>query len=489
MTIESEIKLSLSARSARELAEHATLSDVQPRRQRLQSIYYDTPDRRLRHERILVRFRRSGRQWMLGVKTARPLTVGLAERGEWEVVAEPGHFDFAHVDDARIRGILERLVDQLQPAFSIRFRRDSWLLEPDQKVRVEVSLDRGWIEAQGQRQRIREVEIELLAGTVSDLFEVASALQASLPLHPEVSSKSDWACRLLDGAPLLPVKAQAVSVDGEMPAIAAFRGIALSCLQQLQSNEQGVCETEQPEFVHQARVAIRRLRSAIRLWEPILPEPFVARYDPLWQALATKLGDTRNWDVFLSETLPAIAEAFTDRGVIDQLSRRARRHCAHSRQASRKALTSADYSRLLIDFAGELMALPENSAGTLAAFVPRCLSRRARRVNERAVEDILADVVARHRLRVAFKQLRYALEFFSPILSGPLLADYLGSVTMLQEMLGRLNDLAVARQLTAAALPRRKAEAIDVWLVAQTETLLPEFAGLLAEFRGRSEPW
>ena len=48
-----------------------------------------------------------------------------------------------------------------------------------------------------------------------------------------------------------------------MKPVEAFRATALSCLQQLQRNEPGVIAGESPEYVHQARVAMRRLRSAL----------------------------------------------------------------------------------------------------------------------------------------------------------------------------------------------------------------------------------
>jgi hypothetical protein len=99
--------------------------------------------------------------------------------------------------------------------------------------------------------------------------------------------------------------------------------------------------------------------------------------------------------------------------------------------------------------------------GGSPGFVPRCLKKRARRVNERAADALESDVEARHRLRVAFKQLRYAVEFFTPLLAGPQLADYHQSATCLQELLGRLNDLAVAAELTAEALPGGKGAVIE----------------------------
>ncbi|HRD91026.1 MAG: CHAD domain-containing protein [Candidatus Accumulibacter sp.] len=489
MATETEIKLSLSATAARQLSELPLLAGSGRSSKLLVNTYYDTPDRRLRSEHMVVRYRRQGRQCLLGVKTAPPIAAGLAQRGEWEAPGQPGDFDFGHVDSIAVRALLESLREELQPVFTTRFRRDAYVVAPRPGVRIEVALDRGRIDAGGIRQSIREVELELLSGSLNDLFAVALDLQASLPMHPEASSKSERAYRLLDGAALIAVKAQPVAVHPEMQTMAAFRLIALACIGHLQSNEQGVCLSDGAEFVHQARVAIRRLRSAIRLWEPLLPEPFVARFDPLWQALATQLGDNRNWDVFRVETLPLLVEAFAGRVDGARLESRVYGRCASSHRVSRRALQSEDYSRLLLDFTAELVALPASPAGLLADFVPRCLSKRARRVNERAAAPLQADVAARHRLRVAFKQLRYGLEFFAPLLADPLRTEYLQSATALQEMLGRLNDLAVATQLVAAVLPAGNRAEVQAWLAAQAESLLPEFAQLLDDFQRRSAPW
>lgn len=489
MATETEVKLSLSAADAQRLVELPQLAGSERSTKRLRNTYYDTADRRLRRERIVVRYRQHGRQWLLGVKTAPPLAAGLAQRGEWEASGRPGDFDFAHVDDVAVRELLESLREELRPVFTTRFRRDAHVFAPRPGVRVEVALDRGWIDAGGRRQTIREVEIELLSGALNELFAVALDLQASVPMHPEASSKSERAYRLLDLEPLLAVKAQPVAVQADMPTMDAFRLIALACIGHLQANEQGVRDSDEAEFVHQARVAIRRLRSAIRLWEPLLPEPFVACFDPLWQALATQLGDNRNWDVFRAETLPVLTEAFAGRLDGARLASRVHGRCASYRRVSRRALRSEDYSRLLLDFSAALVALPASPAGRLADFVPRCLGKRARRVDERAAAPLQTDVAARHRLRVAFKQLRYGLEFFSPLLAGPLLADYHQSATALQEMLGRLNDLAVATQLVAAVLPAGNRVEVQAWLAAQTGALLPEFAQLLDDFQQRTPPW
>jgi len=489
MATETEIKLSLTTRAAQGLAKHPLLAGVTPQRQLLVNTYYDTADGRLRQERVVVRHRLKGRLWLQTVKTVAVLSSGLAQRGEWELPSRPGHFDFAQVDDDTIRTLLESVREQLQPMFTTRFVRHTWLLERGGDVAIEVALDRGWIEAQGRRRTIREIELELLGGTVGDLFALAGELQQTLLLHPEASSKSDRAYRLLANAPLAPVKAIPIPLSAETPSIAAFQRVSLSCLTQLQSNEEGVCQSEQPEFVHQARVAMRRLRSAIRLWEPLLPESFVTRFDLRWQAMASQLGEARNWDVFIAETLPLLSAAEAGNSELERLARYSAQRRLASRRAARTTLKSADYCRLLIEYTAAVLALPEASDSWLAGYVPRCLNRRLRRVGERTAEALSGDVAARHRLRVAFKQLRYALEFFAPLLPASSMANYLQTVTALQDLLGHLNDLAVARGAVVAALPGRRGQPFVDWLAARMEALRPELADLMAILGQQTPPW
>lgn len=488
MATETEIKLSLSARAASRLSGHPLLLAVEPQRQLLVNIYYDTPDRRLQREKVVVRDRCKGRDWFFTVKTVGAMSGGLAQRNEWEAPGQRGEFDLSHVDDERVRRLLESLRQDLQPIFTTRYWRKTWLLDTTGGGRCEVALDRGWVETAERRQTICEVEIEHLAGSLSGIFAVARELQADLHLHPEGCSKSERAYRLLANLPPTAIKALPVPTTANMSVIGAFRLIAQSCLAHLQNNEQGVWASDEPEFVHQARVAIRRLRSAMRLWEPLLPESFVATYDPAWQQLAAQLGETRNWDVFLAETLPLLAAVFAGQSAVDRLSSHARTACGGSRRRTKRVLQAADCSRLLLDFSAAVVDLPEGG-GSLGDFVPRCMRKRARRVEERAACAVGADAAARHRLRVAFKQLRYGVEFFWPLLVGPRLADYHQVASRLQELLGRLNDLAVAVQLTAQALPGHESEPICAWLNSVAESLLPELRTLLAEFQQRPAPW
>ena len=491
MAIETELSLSLTPGVASRLAKHPLLTAAKPIRQRVVNTYYDTADQRLRRERVIVRHGRLGATALSSIRREAPSQGRQAGHGEWELVGTPGELDFSQVKDGTLRHLLESVRAELRPAFTTSFTRSAWLLAPREDVRIELALDRGWIEAEGRRQAICEIRLELLSGGVADLFSTASELQADLSLHPEAASKLLRGYRILAAEQWPVVKALPIEINSGMSAIAAFRTIGLACLKHLQSNEQGLRESDNPEFVHQARVAIRRLRSAIRVWKPLLPQDFVSSFDPLWQALARQLGETRNWDVFLAETLPSIVAAFPlQEGVaIARLSNYAQRRCAINRQAARSALKTDDYSRLLLEFTAAILALPEGEVRPLEAFVPRCLDKRAKQVRQLAAQALRGDATARHCLRVAYKRLRYAIEFFASLFPGERLRNYHLSASGLQEMLGRLNDLAVASELIHEALPGEQGEGIRCWLEGQAEQLLPELGRLLDDFHQQAAPW
>jgi len=503
---ETEIKLSLPPRAAHLLAALPLLAGSAPLRQKLLNTYYDTPDLRLLRERVAVRFRKKGGEWLLTVKCAAPSIGGLARRDEWEVAASPGDFDFSHVGDRKLRHRLESLRDDLAAAFTTDFTRTAWLLETPPGARIELALDRGRIEAGSRKEAVCEIELELLEGGASALFDLAGRLQAALgekyALRPEPASKAERGYRLLAGTPPEAARSSPVAPHREMSAPAAFRAVALSCVTHLQGNEQGVRESDDAEFAHQARVAIRRLRSAIRAWKPVLPAAFVASFDPRWKTLAGTMGDTRNWDVFSGETLPALTGAHRGgsssnpgnsdspgNAGFDRLARHALKRRADSRKIVRAALLGVAYSRLLLEFTAAVLALPDGPGQAIKPFARRCLDKRARKVARLAAGARDGGAASRHRLRVALKRLRYALEFFAPLFPGRRQRSYHLAVTQLQDLLGRLNDLVVAGRLIGETPFRREAGWFDAWVTERSAPLLDELAPALDSFTRQKTPW
>jgi inorganic triphosphatase YgiF len=293
MGTEIELKLQLSPKSAAKLAHHPLLANIPSQRLHLLNTYFDTPKLELHKRRIAVRFRKKGWQWLCTVKSAEPASGGLAMRSEWETQATPGTFDFSHVDNPEFRRLLEQRIDQLEPVFTTDFKRQIWHV-PFGESLIELAIDRGHIASRGKRLPICEIELELISGKVDDIFWLTRQLQGDLHLHPAISSKAERGYHLFLDNPLRPFKAKPPAVHAEQTPVEAFRYIALNCLEHFQRNEQGLLASKDPEFVHQARVALRRLRSAIKLFAPVLPPDFVATYGQTWQTLGSELGEARN---------------------------------------------------------------------------------------------------------------------------------------------------------------------------------------------------
>ena len=284
-----------------------------------------------------------------------------------------------------------------------------------------------------------------------------------------------------------------------MTPIDAFRGIALQCLTQLQRNEAGAGVGENPEYIHQARVAIRRLRSALRLFAPVLSADFLAVYAPRWRDLTNRLGGARDWDVFLAETLTPLEEAFPGNSDLAELRLRAdeRRAAAGANAAS--ALTQPEYSRLLLAFTAALwrQSLPTiaNTQGRwrkmeLRRFAAKRLRRRWGRIKalQRGLKS--SEVGRYHQLRIEFKKLRYALEFFAPLLPRKRLAVCLPMLARIQDLLGILNDQASALSFIRSLHPDRSPDALlDGWIAGRSQLLISALSDELKSFAACAKPW
>ncbi|MDR0777545.1 MAG: CHAD domain-containing protein [Azonexus sp.] len=481
MSTEIELKLQLDAKNARKLAEHPLLAGLAPQRQRLLNTYYDTPDLALHQRRVALRFRRKGWDWLLTVKSAEPASGGLAVRNEWETTATPGQFDFAHVNVPELKNFLDTATARLEPIFTTDFRRQIWRV-PFGESLIELALDRGHIASGDHRERLCEIELELLEGHVTDIFGLTRSLQKHLQLYPAIASKAERGYRLFRDEAPRPFKAKPPPLAADMTPVEAFRGIALACLEHYQRNEPGLQDGGEVEFVHQARVALRRLRSAIKLFTPILPPEFVTAYGQTWQTLASALGDARNWDVFLAETLPPIQAHFPDHRDVKRLRDTARQRARHARRSIARLLTLREYPSLIVEFTAAVYALSDTLPLPLKQFASERLAQHARRACKLAEKHAMLNAADRHRMRIAFKKLRYATEFFAPLLPTKRLAPTLAALGRLQDELGLINDHVTAETLIKEVLPRRSPGPLHGWMAGRHALLVEQLPAALGDW-------
>jgi len=470
MATEIELKLSLPPGAARALAEHPLLRDLPARRQLLVSTYYDTPQRDLAKKLVAVRWRRRGGRWWLTVKSAEPASGGLATRSEWEYPASPGNFDFSQVDHPKLRRHLEQCTEALTPVFTTRFRRTTWQVDYAGS-RIELALDRGAIISGDRRQPMCEVELELIEGEVPALFALAQTLQQDLPLHLNGISKAERGYALFCGTNATPVRAAPCRLQPETPAREAFCRMALNCLDHLQRNEVGARAAKDPEYLHQARIAVRRLRSCIQFFAPALPPEFVAEYGSAWRDFAHSLNAARNWDVFAQDVLPALQRDFADDRAVHRLASTCRREGGQARRAAARRFATPEYCRLLLAFSAALQSLFAENQVNLGELIRKRYRKRDRQARELAKHARHLDDTQRHRLRIGLKKLRYILEFI-PCDKGR--KPYLAALGQLQEELGRFNDHVTALEMVAQALPAQRPGLIHGWLSGRRALLAEE---------------
>ncbi len=496
---EVELKLLIDPADIPGLRRHPLLKALcpsGPKTRKLTSIYFDTDDFFLKSQDIALRVRRDGRQWIQTVKGGGRVQAGLHQRDEWEAPVVHDRPDFTKIADPGLIALFsdEALRQRLHPVFVTVFTRTVWLLETPAGDRVEMALDRGEIRADQGKSTISEVELELKAGNPAALYELALALQEAVPLRPENASKAERGYALCAApSPRLAVKAAQPELAREMTVDAAFRAIAWNCIGQLQDNQGRLQQGYDPELIHQMRVAVRRLRSALNLFGAAAPGIRDAALTAELRWLVGELGPARDWDVFLGETLPPVIEALPQDAGLGQLQQAADRLCQAARERACAAAASPRYHRLLLTLGRWLWREPwretAEAAGLaqldqpLAAYAAAMLGRRHRQLRRRGRNLAQLNAEQRHALRIAAKKLRYAAEFFSGLYPRKASRRYLQALAGLQDELGVLNDQAVTGRLLEQIgaggrdLLRSRASGVIIgWIACKTRLQLAGMA-------------
>jgi triphosphatase len=209
------------------------------------------------------------------------------------------------------------------------------------------------------------------------------------------------------------------------------------------------------EPVHQMRVAARRLRSTLKIFARMAACPELDRAQQGLRELGKVLGPARDWDVFVTGTGRAVAEAFADDPAVTRMIAAARRQREKCYGVLRAFLASAAFRQLGITLACLAAAPPwpgheaDDATGPadLRGFAGQALSRQLRRLakQDADIDELSAEEL--HAIRLRAKRLRYAAELFAPLWPQREAKRFINRLSMLQDRLGHLNDGAVAAGL------------------------------------------
>lgn len=459
MPVEIELKLAIAEGDVARLRRHPLLKGGKANRSKLYGIYFDTPDWYLYQSRGAFRLRREGYHWVQTVKLDRGSTAGLSMRPEYEVQVTGNQPDFEVLPREAREALTPDVEARLAPVFVTDFQRSTWLISQAAGV-VEIALDLGHIRQGEMALPLAEVELELKSGDSQVLFETAQALLEAVPLVPEYRSKALRGYGLAGVWSQTPCKTIKAAIAPELPATETWRRSLLAALTQLGRNIPGLLADDHPEYVHQARVAVRRLRSLLSLGKPLgcVQEEWIE--DLRWYM--GELSPARDLDVLVSETLMAVSAGLPNADRLSGLLERAGRQRQAARERARVATGSPRLASLILAMQADLLAERAEGPSTLD-WAAQSLNKRLRRLHKLARHFDRLDAPARHQVRIAGKRLRYAGEAFADLYGGKA-GRYLANLSVMQDGLGVANDLAVAQSLLGG-LNQDGGEAYAVGLV------------------------
>ena len=484
-SVEHELKFELTKSMLAEFEqrEGAGLSS-EPRR--VWSCYYDTSAGDLMNAGIALRVRAVDGQYLQTVKAAtgrgddnapRDAT-GSAEAGgtdhsdafsrfEWERPIDSSTPSAEalpppdHPVGARVRECLAMLL----PVFETDFERRTRQVLPHAIGRVEIACDRGVIRAGQAEDPIAEVEIERKEGSPAVFYHYALQWARLHDACLRLPSKHERGLRLAGWRTDTPaaVKTTPCAPAGATPVARAARMVLHGHLAHFIANLPVVLQTERAEGPHQMRVALRRLRAAVRF--------FGLREDPLddadapWRAIdrmarsiANAAGFVRDADVFESQLLGKLERSFPRDAALQVLAR----SLADERQRQRTQLRDLLNAPSTTEFILLTLAAIESvdpgrfDAPDYRSFAARRIAGLVRKVRRRA--GIATSESDWHETRIAIKNLRYALDGCAALdLTRETAPRVLSRLGAWQDLLGEGQDLAVARSTASQALARAAA--------------------------------
>ncbi len=333
--------------------------------------------------------------------------------------------------------------------FSASVERTEWSLPIGDAARLRCRLDVGFLVCGLAQQQFGELTLTLRRGSALSLYEGARALLASLPLRLEAHSRAVRGYAMRTPLRHAPLRAEPVKLHAAMPAAQVMTRVVLNCLKQITGNVPLVIAAHDVEALHQLRVGVRRLRAGADLfasWRPMAPA-LLAELD--W--LGSVLGPARDWDVLAGTTLAHVASAAPHQADLAQLCAAAATKAQAQHGAVVQALKDERFTSLLLEvLRWSAMPTTDSMAPARALSSARQMLRRAARKLARRGQALGEDVAkVRHRVRIAAKKLRYALEFFQSLYQAGKVHALIGRLGAFQDRLGLLNDAAIADGLLA----------------------------------------
>lgn len=459
-------------RDPSDISDHPLFQGLDSSQRKLVTVYYDTPGQHLSRAGWSLSLRSSEcHNLKKYVQRIKGPTV-MAQRPEFEIPIEGDSLDLEKIKATPLGKIMIGHENEIGPMFDTTVERTAYLMHTPSAT-IEVALDQGTVRSADGRRRapINDLELEKKSGSIGALFRVAVRLALDLRIMIEPASKAERGFALINNTQPSSQRHADMVLSTDLTIYACIRTIVNDALTHVLNNLKSAY-AGQPEGIHQLRVAIRRMRAALFMFRRFFNRETVTAFDNELKRFSRVFGEARDWDVFVTQTLPKVsAAAELDWPALVQPLAVRRQQQAHEKV--RDALASQSFNSLIL----ALMAWIEDGVlhNGQARFerpvrnvLPGLLSALDDRVSVRARKLGHSDE-AMHALRKAMKTLRYGVEFVASQFPTKEVKRFVGPCKDLQEALGTINDAGVTEALMAQIIAEQAAVApanayLEHWL-------------------------
>ncbi|MEQ1113050.1 CYTH domain-containing protein [Acinetobacter johnsonii] len=311
---EIEFKFQVPVKKRKALQKAFTLLKTEPIH--LAAQYFDTADQTLAKHCIAIRRRQENDEWKQTFKAVN--TAKALSRFELEFDIEPPETTTLDLDNYKkdysaIYKKLKRALGLPLPPLELLFETNIQRLRVLQNIgssTVEIAIDIGKIFKEQSSVDIFEIEFELKQGSIEDLIAFIQPWIQKYQLSLDTHSKSDYGLQAVRQQSYFPAQYQTPLVlNRSLSEVEALQSIIANCLQHLLPNASSIARQQySSEHTHQARVSIRRLRTALKsfaAWSDAIQPHWKAELTTIFQAL----GGTRDIDALNEDLLPQLIEA------------------------------------------------------------------------------------------------------------------------------------------------------------------------------------
>lgn len=444
---------------------------------RLRAQYFDTQTADLAKAGVALRLRLEGRHWVQTLKMPGSHRLEKIELNH----PRPGpSLDLSVYSDTPAKRVISKHGEQLAVVYETDVRRLFRRVRTPVGT-VEVALDQGHIQAGELNLPVSEVEFELVSGQPHAMFLLGLKWLMTYGLVLDLRSKAERGTTLaalanrlanlgeVDDAATTAARANAIAsywaprgthaikLRDQITPAQALAAVTTECLEQIARNAAVLAEIDtaghyragKPEHTHQLRVGIRRLRSAWSLFQKLAPLPPQSWRDEVKVHFAA-LGTARDDDVLRETVMPELSAAGQP-----PLDLRAGQH----EEPSMAITASPAFQRWLVELLAWTIGAHPLQADLAAEPQPpkskqphmhQALAKQLFKWHEKVLTNGLQfkklPIESKHDLRKRAKRLRYGLQFAESILPAKKLKNYRRSLSQIQDILGEMNDLYVARE-------------------------------------------